>query len=81
LQDQIHHPALLRAPEPTLFESPAIDDVADEVERAAFVVDEKIRQQLGLAATRTQMRVRDEDRSMVAVAMGRRLRGGVASSR
>src|SRR4029077_20591043 len=55
-----HDAALRLAPVPAL-DLPAVDDVADEIERVAFVVLEEIGEQLGLATARAQMGVGDED--------------------
>ena len=52
---------------------PAVDDVADQVERVGVVVAEEVEHQLGLAAARAEVHVRDEDRA-VAVG-GRRFSG------
>ena len=61
-----HHAALRLVPVPAALELPAIDDVADQKERVAFVVREEIGQGFGLAAAGTQMRVGDENGAMAA---------------
>ncbi len=48
-------------PVPAALQLPAIDNVADQIERVAFVVDQEVGQGLGLAAARAQMGVGDED--------------------
>src|SRR5882724_8126127 len=70
-QNLMHYAAVCVVPEPAALELPAIDDVAHEIERAAAVPAEKIRQQLGLATSGAQMQVRDEDRPVMAGGAGR----------
>jgi hypothetical protein len=60
-QDLLDDIVMRLRPEPGAFEPPAIDDVADQIEIIALVMLEEIEQQLGLAAARAQMHVRDED--------------------
>src|SRR5450432_1207478 len=49
LENKVEHRAVCRAPVPVLLEPPAIDDVADEIERLAIIVDKKIGQEFSLA--------------------------------
>ncbi len=42
---------------------PAVDDVADQIDRVGFVVAEEIEQPVGLAAARAEMHVGDEKRA------------------
>ena len=42
---------------------PAIDNVADQINRFGFVVAEEIQQLIGLAATRTQMDIGNKNRA------------------
>ena len=42
-------------PVPAFFEAPAVDDIADQIEIVAIVIDEKIMEQFGLAAARAKM--------------------------
>ena len=48
-------------PVPAFAELPAVDDVADQVERLAIGRFEEIEQQLGLATARPKVRVRNPD--------------------
>src|SRR6185369_15830271 len=57
----LHHVVMRLRPEPTALEAPAIDDVADQIERVGLVMAQEIEQQFGLAAARAQMHVGDED--------------------
>ena len=61
-----HARALRLAPVPAAFKLPAVDDVADEIERVAGIAREEIGEQLGLAAARAQMGVGDENRAVMA---------------
>src|SRR5262245_32434483 len=63
------------APVPAAAKPPAVDDVADEVERLTFVVGKKIAQQFGFGAERSQMRVRYEQGPVVFDPMGRDIAG------
>ena len=53
-QDLVHHAALRWAPVPAA-ELPAVDDVADQMERLAAIVGEEIGKPLSLAAARAQV--------------------------
>ena len=75
-ENGVDHAAMCRAPEPASLEPPEIDDIADEVERAAVVVGEKIGQQLGFAAGRAEVDIGDEYRAVVARQIGRETRLG-----
>src|SRR6185437_4626332 len=48
---------------------PAIDDVPDQIKRAAVVVRQEIGERFSLASARAQMGVGNEDRSMLAYAV------------
>ena len=67
-QNFVHHLLLRLAPVPAPLELPAIDDVADQEQRLAFIVGQEIGQGLGLATRCAQMRVRDEDGAVAALA-------------
>ena len=49
-------------PIPPALEPPAIDDVAHEIKPVGFVLAQEVEQEIGLAAGRAQMDVRQEDR-------------------
>ena len=48
---------------------PAVEDVADEIERVGVVVAQEIEDELRLTAARAQMQVGKEDRSVAAAAV------------
>src|SRR5207237_8102865 len=52
-------------PIPRLLQAPAVDDVADEVDRLCFGVFEEVEQKLGLAAAGSEVQVRDPDRTII----------------
>lgn len=56
-QDQIHDAAMVVVPEPASAQTPAVDDIADEIECVAVIVREKIREHFSFAAARAQMGV------------------------
>ena len=60
-QDLLHHVVVRLRPVPAALQLPAVDDVADQIERVAVHVADEVEQQLGLAAARAQMDVGDED--------------------
>ena len=51
-------------PVPPALQAPAIDNVADQVQSLALVPSQEIEQHLGLATTRAQMDIGQEDRAM-----------------
>src|SRR6185436_10898985 len=61
------------APEPTALEPPEVDDIADQIEGAAIIVGQEVRQQLGFAAGRAEMDIGDENRAVAARQVGRQL--------
>ena len=48
-------------PEKLLLQSPAVNDIADQIERIAVDMIEKVDQQVGVAAARAEMDVRNPD--------------------
>ena len=62
--DLLHHVVVRLRPVPPALQPPAVDDVADQVEMLALVPLQEIEQQLGLAAARAEMDVRQEDRAV-----------------
>jgi hypothetical protein len=54
-------------PVPALAQPPAIDDIADQIERLTFVRTQEIEQQLGVAAARAQVDVGNPDRAQFAL--------------
>ena len=49
-----------------LLQPPAVDDVADQIDRLGVVVAQEIEKQLGLAAAAAEMDVGDEERPEVS---------------
>mmetsp|Transcript_38676 Transcript_38676/g.69599 ORF Transcript_38676/g.69599 Transcript_38676/m.69599 type:complete len:258 (+) Transcript_38676:1729-2502(+) len=62
-QQLLHHVVVGLRPIPGTLELPAVDDVADQVERFAFDITEEVEQCLGLATRRAQVQVRNPDRT------------------
>ncbi len=61
LEDGAHHVIVARRPVPALAQLPAVNDVADQIERLALGRLQEIEQQIGVAAGGAEMRVRDPD--------------------
>ena len=57
LQDAAHHLVMRVGPVPALFQPPAVDDIADQIERLALHPRQEIDQQFGVAARRAEMDV------------------------
>ena len=67
LSQQLLRDVVMRLrPMPVPAEPPAVDDVADQVDRLGVVVAEKIEEEVRLAATRTQMHIGNEQGAHVA---------------
>ena len=64
LEHTAHHVVVSRRPVPAFAQLPAVDDVADEVERLAFCRLQEVEQHLSLAARCPQMRVGYPDRAI-----------------
>ena len=61
LPQQFLHDVVVRLrPIPGRAQRPAVDDVADEIDRFGFVTAEEVEQLVGLAAARSEMHVGDE---------------------
>ena len=69
-QDFGHHLVLCFGPVPAALELPAIDNVADQIERVAVVMGQKVGQRFGLAARRSKMGVGNKDGAMAREAAG-----------
>ena len=68
LAQKLLHDVIVRLrPVPADPQPPAVDDVADQVDRIRLVVAKQIENEIGLAAARAQMQIGEEQR---AVAMG-----------
>jgi len=59
-QELLHHVVVRLRPIPARAQLPAVDDVADQVDRLGVVPAQEIEQPLGLAAARAEMDVGDE---------------------
>src|SRR3546814_13464468 len=64
LQHEPHHVIMLGRPEMPLLEPPAVDDVADEIERLAIDMVEEIDQHRGVATARAEVVVADPHRAI-----------------
>src|ERR1700687_5709009 len=62
-QQLLHHGVVLLRPEPAGSELPAVDDIADQINRIGIVIAQEIEQPVGLAAARAEMNVGDEERT------------------
>ena len=70
LAQQLLHDVVVRLrPVPARAQPPAVDDVADEIDRVRLVVAKQVEDEIRLAAARAEMEIRQEQR---AIAMGRR---------
>jgi hypothetical protein len=74
VQNGVEHARVCVVPEPAFLQPPAVDDIADEIERLAIVVREEVGQKFGFAAARAEMGVRDKERAMPFDPMRRRFR-------
>src|SRR5215471_12583567 len=63
-KDCIDHATMGRAPVRVLAQTPKVDNVADEIERPAVIVLQKIGQELGFAAGVSEMNIGNEDGSV-----------------
>src|SRR3546814_8796336 len=57
---------MLGRPEMPFLEAPAVDDVADQIERLAIDMVEEVDQQIGVASARAEMDVADPNRAIAA---------------
>ena len=64
-QELLDDVVMLLRPVPALLQPPAVDDVADEIDRLGVVVAQEVEEQPGLAAAAAEMDVGDEDRPEV----------------
>ena len=62
-QQLLHHVVVRLRPIPGRAQRPAVDDVADEIDRLGVVMAEEIEQPVGLAAARAEVHVGDEQRA------------------
>ena len=70
LEDAPHHVVVAGRPVPALAQLPAVDDVADEVEGLALGRLEKVEEQFGVAAGRTEMDVGNPNRAQREARLG-----------
>ena len=52
-------------PVPRPLQTPAVDDIADEVDRLCFGVFEEVEEKLSLAAASSEVQVRDPNRAVI----------------
>ena len=62
-QQLLHHVVVALRPVPALAQAPAVDDVADQIDRIGLVDLEEIEEDRRLAATCSQMNIREEEGS------------------
>ena len=65
-QDLLDHVVVRLRPVPARAQLPAVDDVADQIERLALHMADEVEQQLGLTALGAQMDVGNEDGPVLA---------------
>src|SRR3974390_631178 len=63
-QNLLDNVVVALSPEPRLSQSPAVDDVAHEVEVFGFGVAQEVEEKIGLASAGSQMDVGDPDRAV-----------------
>ena len=63
-QQLLHDIIVGLRPIPTVLEPPAVDHVADEIDRLGIIMFEKIQQKLGLTPARAEMNVGQEKRAV-----------------
>jgi hypothetical protein len=57
----LHHVVVRLRPIPARPQLPAVDDVADQIDRFGIVVAQEVEEAFGLAASRAEMNIRDEE--------------------
>ena len=62
-QKLLHDVVVMLRPVPAGLQLPAVDDVADEVDRVGVMVAEEVEQAIGLAAARAEMNVGNKERT------------------
>ncbi|NJZ82794.1 hypothetical protein GO280_01406 [Ralstonia solanacearum] len=72
-QHLLHHVVVRLRPVPAAAQLPAVDDIADEVQRVGRVVLEEIQQEVGLAARRAEVDVRQPDGAIAVDFLGGRI--------
>src|SRR5207247_8569234 len=63
-KDLLDHIVVRLRPIPRFLQAPAVDDVADEVDRLRLGASQEVEEKLGLAAAGAEMQVRDPDRAI-----------------
>ncbi len=56
-QQLLHHVVVRLRPIPAGFQLPAVDDIADQVDRVGIVITQEIEKAVGLAAARAEMNI------------------------
>ena len=62
-QQLLHHVVVRLRPVPARPELPAVDDVADQINRVGVVIAQEIEKAIGLTAACAEMNIRDEERT------------------
>ena len=60
-QQLLHHVVVRLRPIPARAQLPAIDDVADQIDRFGIVIAQEVEQAFGLAAARAEMNIRNKE--------------------
>ena len=60
-QQLLHHVVVGLRPVPARLQLPAVDDVADQIDRVGVVIAQEIEKLLGLATARAEMHIRNKE--------------------
>ena len=60
-QKLLHHVVVRLRPIPARPQLPAIDDIADQIDRVGIVIAQEVEQAFGLAAARAEMNIRNKE--------------------
>src|SRR5271165_5711692 len=69
-QEFLDHIVMRLRPVPAGAEAPAVDDVPDQIDRVSLDMAQHIQDKMGLAATRSQVQVRQEQRPVTVDLVG-----------
>ena len=70
-QKLLHDVVMMLRPEPAGTQLPAIDDIADQIDRVGIVVAQEIEKMLGLTAARAEMHIGNKERTELDYARAR----------
>ena len=60
-QKLLHHVVVRLRPIPARAQLPAVDDIADQIDRLGIVIAQEVEQTFGLAAARAEMNIRNKE--------------------